>query len=102
MSWTFNDLDSARTVIRKAATASRTSLTAASDAAGLSRGSITRFVSGRGQRQNTDPDIYLSTMLRLLDFLGYEIVVRKKAGNGRARLLAAVQRENREDERQAS
>lgn len=103
MSFAFNDLASARDAIRKVAAQARTSITAASDGANLSRGSVTRFVSARGQRQNPNPDIYLGTIIQLLDYLGYELVIRKKVGtNGRARLLAAVREEQEGEQQRAS
>lgn len=103
MTYSFNDLAGARAAIRKVAAAARTSITAAADSAGLSRGSVTRFVSARGQRQNPDPDIYLSTVVKLFDHLGYELVVRKKtSSNGRARLLAAVREEQEGEQQRAS
>lgn len=73
-----NTLDEARVAIRQVAEARRASLTAMSDAAGIARGVITRFASSMGQRQIDNPDIRLSSVLRFLDYAGYEMVFRPK------------------------
>lgn len=89
-----SSLDDARQAVKKVVAARRSSLTAMSDAAGLARGIITRFANNNSQRNAPETDIRFSSLIKFLDFAGYEIVFRKKASL-RTRVLDATREETR-------
>jgi len=99
MTYVIRTLDDAREAVRAVAAERRTAMTALADAAGISRGIITRFVSKRSPHGVEDPDIRLRSLLTYLNYAEYELVVRKRdTRNMRERVLDDVRRGRRGDE----
>lgn len=74
-----SSLEDTRTAIRKVAGDLRVTVTGMTDAAKISRGVINRFINNNTELNNgREADIRLSSLLRLLNYAGYELVVRKK------------------------
>lgn len=93
--------DDARQSLHAAVKDAGISLTRLCTQTGLSVGSITRYANNvdrdsrapGGQRMSNN--IWLSTFLRALDGVGYEVVVRPKVtGSRRERRLAALRERN--------
>lgn len=89
------DNEDARRAFHGVARELKVSVTALAESAGLSSGSVNRFVFERlhmksGVRSKTS-NIHLLTLLRVMDNAGYEVVVRPKVpGSRRERRLAAL------------
>lgn len=73
-----HDLEDARQAIRKIAASQNASVSALSDASDLSRGVVNRFVSNTRKTEGGVTDIRLSSLLRLINFAGWEIVIRPR------------------------
>lgn len=92
-----NNNEDAREAIRLIAAENNQFLTSWNASAGIGQGTLTRFVNKHSRvrvKDNHDPELYVSTFLKALDFLGYEVVVRPKVSGSRRtqRLRALKQR----------
>ena len=94
------DNEAARVALRGAAADAGVSITKMGELGGLTTGSLIRFVSNIGRKENqagekigmlADTNCHLLTFLKALDGVGYEVVVRPKVtGSRRERRLKAM------------
>jgi hypothetical protein len=91
--------DDAREAIKSIAKAVGLSVTALATQAGISTGSINRFVFARPGTKNgvkfESVNMHLLSLIRVMEGAGYELVVRpKETGSRRSRRLAALKERN--------